>query len=120
MLGQVSENFHKKNLELSVYDAVNKKYLLRKFISKKDYPQDEKYHWYKFGKVRLTAKTHTIFHSSWQLSQPCGNYVYDPLEPDAEYEVRASIKLTGPSYVKNSKKPDGVYLDRVVFLELVK
>ena len=28
-----------------------------------------------------------------------------------------SVKPTGPSYAKDSKKEDGVYLDRVVFLE---
>lgn len=117
MLGPIKKDFHKKPLELAVYDKVNRKYLLRKSVSGKDYPQDEKYHWYKVGKTHLTVKTQLIFHSSWSLSQSCGNDVYDPLEPDAEYEIYASIKLTGPSYVKNSRKPDGVYLDRVVFLE---
>ena len=120
MLGPVSKDFHKKPLELVLYDWINNKYLLRRSISKKDLPQDEKYHWYKMGTTHLTAKTQMVFHSSWKLSQPCGNHVYDPFEPNARYEIYASLKVTGPSYVKNSKKPDGVYLDRVVFLELVK
>jgi hypothetical protein len=117
MLGPVSKDFHKKPLELVLYDWINNKYLLRRSISKKDLPQDEKYHWYKLGTTHLTAKTQMTFHSSWKLSQPCASHVYDPLEPNARYEIYASLKVTGPSYVKNSKKPDGVYLDRVVILE---
>ena len=87
---------------------------------KKDLPRDEKYHWYKLGTTTLTAKGQMVFHASWKLSQQCSNHVYDPFEPNAKYEIYASLKLTGPSYVKNSQKPDGVYLDRVVFLECEK
>ena len=117
-LGAVSKEFHKKELEFALYDWVGKKHLLKKKVQKKDYPQDEKYHWYKVGKTKLTARTQLACHWSWKLSQKSGNDVFDPLEPDAEYEIYVSIKLTGPSYVKNSTKSDGVWLDRVVFTEV--
>ena len=69
------------------------------------------------GKTKLTARTQLIFHPTWFLSQRCGNAVYDPMEPNAEYELYASVKVTGPAYVNGSKKDNAVYLDRVVFLE---
>ena len=118
MLGPVNKNFHSKELEFSLYDWVDKKYLLRTKIRKKDYPQDEKYHWYKVGTTKLTPRTQLACHWSWKLSQNSGNDVFDPLEPNAEYEIYVSMKLTGPSYVKNSKQPDGAWLDRVVIAEV--
>jgi hypothetical protein len=118
MLGPVNKNFHSKELEFSLYDWVDKKYLLRTKIRKKDYPQDEKYHWYKVGTTKLTPRTQLTCHWSWKLSQNSGNDVFDPLEPNAEYEIYVSMKLTGPSYVKNSKQPDGAWLDRVVIAEV--
>jgi hypothetical protein len=108
---------HSGRLEFSIYDRVGKKYLLCKKLAREDLPQDEKYHWYKVGKTKLTARTQLIFHPSWILSQRCSNAVYDPLEPNAEYEFYASVKVTGPAYVNGSKKDNAVYLDRVVFLE---
>ena len=108
---------HSGRMEFAIYDWIGKKLLLRKNIARKDLPQDEKYHWYKVGKSKLTARTQLIFHPSWALLQRCGNAVFDPLEPDAEYEFYASVKVTGPAYVDGSKKDNAVYLDRVIFLE---
>ena len=117
MVGPVKPDYHKKTLSFCVYDRIGRKIIQERTIKKEDYPQDEKYHWYKVGKSRLSARTREVFHSSWQLTQCCGSSVFDPLEPNAEYELYVSIKLTGPSYVKGSQKPDGVYLDRLVYLE---
>ena len=117
MIGPVKPDYHKKPLKFVVYDLVGKKIIQERTIKKEDYPQDEKYHWYKVGKSRLSPRTREVFHWDWKLTQYCGGSVFDPLEPNAEYELYASIKLTGPSYVKGSQKPDGVYLDRLVYLE---
>ena len=116
-LRDAKPKLHSGRMEFAVYDWIGKKHLLRKKIAREDLPQDEKYHWYKVGKTKLTARTQLIFHPTWFLSQRCGNAVYDPMEPNAEYEFYASVKVTGPAYVNGSKKDNAVYLDRVVFLE---
>lgn len=110
-------DFHRKNPVFSLYDNLSKKTLLRKTLKPDQYPQDEKYHWYYLGKTRLSAKNLLIFHWSWWLSQDVGSSVFDPLEPNAEYDVHVSVKLTGPAYVKKSKSADSIRLDRIVFLE---
>ena len=116
-LRDAKPKLHSGRMEFAVYDWIGKKHLLRKKLAREDLPQDEKYHWYKVGKTKLTARTQLIFHPTWFLSQRCGNAVYDPLEPNAEYEFYASVKVTGPAYVNGSQKDNAVYLDRVVFLE---
>ena len=119
-LGDAQKGLHTGKLLLAIYDWIGKDYLLCREITQKDLPQDEKYHWYKVGKSRLTARNQLIFSTSWFLSQHSGMAVYDPLEPNAEYEFYASIKVTGPAYVKNSKSPNAIWLDRIVFLECEK
>lgn len=119
-LGEVRKGFHNGKMELAVYDWTAKKHLLRRQFKAGTMPQDEKYHWYKVGRTKLTARTQLIFHPSWTLSQKSGNAVFDPLEPNAEYELHVSVKVTGPAYVKGSGKPNAVYLDRIVFVECAK
>ena len=86
-------DFHRKNPMFSLYDNLSKKTLLRKTLKPDQYPQDEKYPWYYLGKTRFSAKNLLIFHWSWWLSQDVGSSVFDPLEPNAEYEVHVSVKL---------------------------
>ena len=68
------------------------------------------------GKTKLTPSTRFVVHWTWWILQSIGDSVFDPLEPNAQYEIWASVKLTGPSYAPGSKKQDAVYLDRVIFL----
>ena len=107
--------FHKKPLIFSLYDRISKKTLQR--LTVKKIPQDEKYHWYRLGKSRLSAKSLVILHWSWWLSSDASGTVFDPLEPGALYETWVSVKLTGQDYVKNSSQPNAIRLDRIVFVE---
>ena len=56
-------------------------------------------------------------HKSWWLTQSVGSTVFDPLEPYAKYEVWVSVKVIGKDYVKGSKEPSAIMLDRIVFVE---
>ncbi|MBQ7696265.1 MAG: DUF4838 domain-containing protein [Lentisphaeria bacterium] len=107
--------FHKKKLVFSLYDRIGKKTLQR--LTVKKIPQDEKYHWYRLGKSRLSARSLVILHWSWWLASDTPGTVFDPLEPDALYETWVSVKLTGKDYVKNADQPSAIRLDRIVFVE---
>ena len=113
---EIDKKFHGKELEFSLYDNAGKKTLLRSVVEKTKQAVDEKYHWYRVGKTKLLPSTRFVVHWTWWILQSIGDSVFDPLEPNAQYEIWASVKLTGPSYVPGSKKQDAVYLDRVIFL----
>ena len=36
---------------------------------------------------------------------------------DNPRDVWISLKITGPAYVKNSTKPNGIYVERVIIVE---
>ena len=75
-------------------------------------PADEKYHFYKLGKVirRKDTKQSLWGHRTWRLDL---NRLFNALPP-GEYELYVSFKLTGPAYVKGSKKENAVYTDRII------
>ncbi len=113
---ELDPDFHKKALEFFLYDNLEKKTILRSAVDREKQAVDEKYHWYRVGKTRLTPSTRFVVHWTWWISQNVGDAVFDPLEPNAQYEIWASVKLTGPSYVPGSQKQDAIYLDRVIFV----
>ncbi len=113
---ELDPNFHKKPLEFAVYDNLGKKTILRSGVNREKQATDEKYHWYLVGKTKLTPSTRFVVHWTWWILQSIGDTVFDPLEPNAQYEIWASVKLTGPSYAPGSAKQDAVYLDRVIFV----
>ena len=38
------------------------------------------------------------------------------IDLDRPKEIWMSMKVTGPTYVKNSGKPDGIFVDRVILV----
>jgi len=113
---ELDPNFHKKPLEFALYDNLGKKTIFRSAVNREKQATDEKYHWYRVGKTKLTPSTRFVIHWTWWILQSIGDAVFDPLEPNAQYEIWASVKLTGPSYSPGSTKQDAVYLDRVIFV----
>ena len=107
-------DLHKQPLKLEVFDQLRKESQRVREIRSADYPQDEKYHWYKVGRCRLTAGSVLYAHPCRWLVQKNIALAFDPMQPDREYEIWVSLKLTGPSYVKNSGQEDAVWLDRVI------
>ena len=116
-LAQDKPDIHRRPLQFQFYDWTKKQTLLTKIIPVAKYPKDEKYHWYFVGQSRVSPRTTLALHQSWRLSSPLGSGAYDPTHPDAKYDIWVSIRLTGPSYVPGSKKPDSLHVDRILFLE---
>ena len=51
-------------------------------------------------------------HWTWQFQfYPRDAYA---MTPDYESDVWISVKAAGPTYVKGSSKPDGIFIDRVI------
>ena len=76
-------------------------------------PQDEKYHLYHLGKCPLVSRSRLWLHWTWYFQfHPRDAY---SATPDYESDVWVSLKFTGPTYVKGSTLPDGIFVDRVIF-----
>ena len=102
--------------EFGVYDAVSKKTLARLLIPKAEIPQNEKYNFFRIGRVTLTKNMFVYAHRSWAMQQNISS-LYDAADPARNIvEVYVSIKFTGPEYVKNSKKENAVFIDQIVVL----
>ena len=78
---------------------------------------DEKYHWYHVGKSKVKELCTLYVHESKQMPLRIPQAMYDPKNPDAEYNIYISIKLEGSSYAPGSKKADAIYVDRVIFTD---
>lgn len=103
---------HKLPVGLGVYDRPTKK--SSGYLAVKQAPADEKYHWYKLGKVTLGADS-ILYVADWHIGfQMKELFVKDGKN---DYEVWVSMKLQGPAYVKDSKKANNIAVDRAVFVK---
>ena len=75
-------------------------------------PQDEKFHFYYLGRVKFAASALLWVHQSWYMGVALKDLA--SADPAEECDVYVSLKVQGPSYVKNSNRPDDIALDRVV------
>ena len=100
---------------VSIYNWNTKKqgrsFTLRKF------PADEKFHWYKLWDYEFQPGRTTMLMWWWQMQGNLSS-VYKK-NGNNSYTVYASLKFTGPSYVPNSKKPDGVFVDQIILVQKV-
>lgn len=105
--------------EFGLSDCVSKpKFLCKQVIEKDKIPQDEKYHWYKIGKMQATPTMYFYAHHSWGLAQRLLT-TYNGALPDQNfYDAYVSLKLEGPAYVKGSKKQNAFTIDRLIFVQL--
>ena len=111
------EGYHQQELVLGLTDTVAEKDLLCRKIDRKDMFTDEKYHWYHVGKSKVKELCTLYAHASKQMPLRIPQAMYDPANPDAEYNIYVSVKLEGPSYAPGSKKADAIYIDRVIFTD---
>ncbi len=114
--GTVAE-FHSYDFEFGIYSPLNKQHIIKKTIPKAQLFKDEKYHFYHLGKAKLGEMYRLWMHHSWWLNINLNN-LYDPINPDFEYDIYLSLKFEGPSYVKDSKKTDALRVDRAVFVRI--
>ena len=109
--------YHSKEFTIGLHDIVADKDLLCKKIARKDIPADEKYHWYHLGRSKVKMLCNLYAHETRQMPLSIPEAMFDPKNPDKEYDIYVSVKLEGPSYVPGSKKEDAIYMDRVIFAE---
>ena len=108
--------FFKKQFTCGIHDRQNKKVLLKGKIPLKKMYQDEKYHFYDLGEVILAPSSLLWLHHSWYLQQNLG-HLYRSGDPYGNrWKVYVSLKFTGPAYVRNSQKPNGFYMDRILLV----
>ena len=102
-------------LDFGLFDSKTKRRLHWHFDEK--VPQDEKYHWYNVGQFDLG--THTfLWGFYWHTRCNLANFhrVADGIENANFWSVWVSVKVTGPLYVKGSKKKNEIYWDQVMLV----
>ena len=99
---------YQPRLRMKLYDTREEKNLHDEFVLT-SFPEDEKYHWYYIHTADLYG--HIIFWTnlfqnnlSWAIVPP----------PQNRMEIYVSLKFTGPTFVPGSKKPNGIFLDRII------
>ena len=107
---------HQRPLGFGVYDGVRRVFGPSQTLQGADVPQDEKYHWYKIGRFPVTNGVRLWAHWTWLLSVDLDR-VYDPAAQDHDRDIWVSLKVTGPAYVKASKQPNSVSMDRVMVIK---
>lgn len=110
--------FHGRDIEFGIYARDTKKHLLKKVIAKIQIPQDEKYHFYYLGRTGIPENSCLWLHWTWWLQIPLAG-VYDPMNTDTRYDIWLSLKAQGPSYVKGSRLPDDLRVDRAIFAKVM-
>ena len=112
-----SETKKFKGIAMGIFDQKTKKYAMPGILlPKAAVPKDEKYHWYDLGRCRLPENPLLYLHSSWRLQLIPSDAHKSPEIYDNDVRVYVSLKLQGPSYVPNSKKPDLYAVDRVLIV----
>jgi hypothetical protein len=107
------EAFHVLPFTAGIYVSSNEpKHGPQLELKAEDIPQDEKFHLYKIGQWPLVRRTMIWAHWTWRFQHwPSAAYT---ATTDTPSDVYISIKFTGPAYVKDSKKPNGVFIDRII------
>ena len=110
------EKFFNQDFVMGIQGRTSKKGLAYLRLWKAKNPVDEKYHLYSLGKITLEPKTLFFGHRTWQIQQDLSDW-YNAKEPAKNrVEVLVSVKLTGSAYVKDSKSPNGIYIDRIILI----
>ena len=75
---------------------------------------DEKYHWHKIDTGRISRDAY-IYFGDWSIG-----FNLKPFWKEGgsnRYEFWVSMKTQGPPFVKDSKRPRGIYVDRAILVE---
>lgn len=108
--------FHSQDFTMGIAGRTSSKTLSFVRLKKDQILQDEKYHFYSLGKVILEPKTLFFGHPTWYLQQDLSRWYKEDGGDRNKVEVLVSLKFTGPAYVKNSKKENGISLDRILLV----
>ncbi len=88
-------------------------------INPEKIPQDEKFHLYKIGRIAVKPNTMVWALEGKRLGVNVDRiYVPDAADPfPNEWDAYISLKVQGPLYVKGSKEPDRILMDRVLLIK---
>lgn len=110
----------KQPMEFGLYNYNRKVREVKKVISPEEVYQDEGYHLYYIGTIKPNGfeKQYLWAHRSWLLHMRVSiKDIWESTNPDQEYDLYISCKLTGPAYVKGSQKENAAYVDRVILVK---
>lgn len=117
-LHDMKQNGHKNftPLDFGFYDRSSKK-ALHKHYDPQGIPQDEKYHWHKVGQFELDKST-ILWGFYWLVQCDLSEFhrLADGVKNANLVTAWVHIKITGPAYVRGSKKPNGIYWDQVILV----
>ena len=78
-----------------------------------DIPQDGEFHPYRIGRAVIQQPLYVFFHKSWNPRTYLPTLGIIPEERD----VWVSARFQGPTFVKGSTDPDGVFIDRMYLVK---
>jgi hypothetical protein len=107
------QTLHKMPARMGLYDSKSKR---QKTISLKTLPADEKYHWVDLGEFEIGENTQIWATSTWHL----GVRLKDSAIKPGCYRIWVSAKYQGPAYIKGSKMPNRVSVDRACMIPVTK
>ena len=111
---RIPEANHKKALpQLGIFDLTARRDAIKRVIKLEEIPSDGKYHIYHIGRLKPANYMHLTgwAHYSWHMRFPL-----EMGEPHSEYDVYASLKFTGPAYIKGASGPSDFFIDRIFFV----
>ncbi len=111
--------WHERTPEMGIYDAMNKKHLVKITIPKTELPTDEKFHLRPVGRVKIGEITELWAHWSWRPRLKLTK-AYDRFNSDTLYDCYVSVKFQGPAYVPGSKLENDVRVDRITLVKVTK
>jgi hypothetical protein len=77
------------------------------------------YHWYTTTPGKIGPATRTIATKSWGHQVDLAG-LYDPANPEQEWKVYWSVKLTGPNYPFGKVwERDAILIDRMILVKCV-
>ena len=85
-------------------------------IEKESLPHDEKYHLYKVGRFPIKDGAYLWAHWGWQMRVKLDKACVPPPSENM-MDVYASVKVSGPAYVKGSSNENSVWIDRVILVK---
>ncbi len=103
---------HKPSYDIGYYNKKTRSGNGIRF-GREDFPQDEKFHFYRLGKTLIMTPLYIRYDSTWTYRENL-----NPIGLLGEVrDIWVSMKFTGPMYVKGSKNKNMVLFDRVLLVK---
>jgi hypothetical protein len=111
---EANRKYHAREVEFGIQNRTLKRPECRRRIAPGDLPQDEKYHLYRIGTFKPNGNVVGWVHWTWHIQYPVAAF-FAIEERDTEFDAYISLKVTGPAYVKGSRKKNTLTVDRIFF-----